>query len=341
MEICKNLVSMTPNELKEACRQRGEAPYRAAQIQSWLRKGAQIAEMSDLPEKFRQNLQKDFTSFALELEKTVWDSKSGAKKYLYLCNDDIIIEGVNLAYRYGDAQCISTQAGCSMHCVFCASGKNGLKRNLSWQEMLSQLLIAQRDICPKIANIVLMGSGEPLDNYDQTKIFLEKLTSADEYGYSRRRVTLSTCGVVPGIRKMIADRLFVNLAISLHAPYHELRLRLMPVEKSYPLNALLEAARDYWVLGGRRVTYEYSVVEGLNDTELCASELEKITNSGGSQINLIDINEGGSFRANSKQAVGKFSEKLARRGVPHTIRRSLGSGINAACGQLSGYSQKP
>jgi len=340
LENRTSLVSLDRDELLKIMKDHAQPAYRANQAVLWLAKGAQIDEMENLPLALRDALSSKFRSFSLDIDSIIGDSKTGAKKYLYLCYDDIIIESVNLKYQYGSALCVSTQAGCRMRCVFCESARNGLLRNLTWDEMLSQALLAQRGSEERIKNIVLMGSGEPLDNYSQTKKFIDKLTS-DDYGYSKRRITLSTCGIVPGIEQMAKDKLFVNLAISLHAPFHSMRERLMPVEKAYPLPMLLSAAESFAKASGRRITFEYSVIEGLNDTIACAKELKQITSAVSCLVNLIDINEStGSFRRNSGQAVASFSRKLENLSIPHTVRRNLGSSINAACGQLSGFSQR-
>jgi len=341
VETRQPLIAFDEEHLRAALNEMGQPAYRASQVLGWLKKGKEIQEMENLPQSLRNALSEAYTAFALTLQNTVSDPKSGTKKHMYLCNDDIIIESVNLAYRYGGAQCISTQAGCNMHCLFCVSGKYGLNRSLSCGEMLSQLLIAQRGQEEKIGNVVLMGSGEPLDNYDEVRDFLTRLTDPSQFGYSKRRVTLSTCGIVPGIYQMIKDKLFVSLAVSLHAPTHEMRKTLMPVENKYPLASLLEAVKAYCKASSSRATLEYAVIEGLNDTAECAADLRKITHNNPFLVNLIGINEGsGRFRANTKGALDRFSERLKAQNVPHTIRRSLGSSINAACGQLAGYSWK-
>ena len=332
----KSLAGMNLEEIRKETAALGLPAFRAAQIYRWISKGAYIEEMTDLPLELRENLQKEYASFALSTEKIYDEQKSCSKKYLYLANDDIIIESVKLVYNHGSAVCVSSQAGCMRNCSFCVSSENGLIRNLSAEEMLSQVLLIMRHTGGEVPNVVLMGSGEPLDNYSEVKKFIGLLCDKDGIGLSMRKITLSTCGIVPGILQMADDGMFVNLSVSLHSPVSTLRAELMPVEKVYPLTDVIGAAQEFRRRSKRRITYEYCVIEGCNDTDACADALLRLLEGSDALVNLIDVNAGRIKKTNSRDAAENFSLKLKERKISHTIRRRLGSSINAACGQLSG-----
>lgn len=315
----------------------GESAYRARQIRQWVLNGQDYAHMSNVPKKLLEVLKNAYRCFDMSISSVLIEDKSSVKKYLYLTLDDIIVEGVNLPYLHGNAQCVSTQAGCRMGCSFCVSGKNGRIRDLSAGEMLSQVVLASRDTETRTSNIVLMGSGEPLDNYTEVVAFIDIVQR--ELNISHRSITLSTCGIVDGIYQMISDNLNINLAVSLHAPTHEMRLQMMPIEAAYPIHEVVRAASAYAEASRRRVTYEYCVIEGTNDTTDCANALKGLLGSSNCLINLIDLND--PLKPNSKGAAVRFQTLLTDRNLNVTIRRSLGSSINAACGQLSsGYINK-
>lgn len=333
----KPLAGLSVCELEDILASFNEPKYRAKQLLEWITRGAKIKDMSNLPLSLRQKLSDEYETLALIIEKEFIDSENSVKKYLYKAEDGIIFEGVVLRYEHGDTLCVSTQAGCRMSCSFCASGKNGLLRNLSRAEMLSQPIIANAG-GDKISNIVLMGSGEPLDNYDEVKAFIKALIDENGLNMSVRSITLSTCGIIAGIEKMIEDKLFVNLSISMHAPVSEIRKKLMPIEKAYPIQKVVKTAETFRKASSRRITYEYCVIEGVNDTNECVSALKGLMKGSDSLLNLIDVNEGGGVYAKNKKGVlERFSAKLTKAGLRHTIRRRLGSGVNAGCGQLVSY----
>ncbi|MBR6801853.1 MAG: 23S rRNA (adenine(2503)-C(2))-methyltransferase RlmN [Eubacteriaceae bacterium] len=332
----KYLAGLTLAEMENIVTEEFHQPkFRAKQLYEWVYKAKEIDEMTNLPKNFRQELQLSYDSFALESKSVLKEQKSETEKYLLRTKDDIIIEAVLLRYEHGSSVCVSTQAGCGMHCKFCASGKNGLLRNLTAGEIISQVLIISRLAGVEVTNIVLMGSGEPLNNYNEVKKFIYLANDEKALNISIRKITLSTCGIIPGIRKMIDDELFVNLSLSLHSPIHEMRLDMMPAEKAYPVKDVIKACDEYRAASKRRMTYEYCVIEGLNDTDECANELYKLIGHSDGLVNLIDVNSGsGAYDENTKGVCEVFKEKLDKRGINATLRRKLGSSINAACGQL-------
>ena len=312
-----------------------EKKFRAKQIMDWVYKGASFSEMRNIPNELRVKLEDNFTVRELEITQKKEENKTGTIKYLLKTKDDIIIECVVLSYEYGNTICVSSQAGCPMMCAFCASGKDGLIRNLSASEMMSQLICAVSDTHKPISNIVLMGSGEPLDNYEQVKQFISSANDPNVFGIGIRNITLSTCGIIPGIARMIEDRVFINLSVSMHAPFSDMRAAIMPVERKYPIQDVIKICERYRSESGRRITYEYSVVSGLNDTDACADEIYKLLKRSDAHVNLIGMNEGnGNFAKSDDAAVREFEKKLLTRNINCTIRRKLGSSINAACGQL-------
>ncbi len=331
-----SLAGLTLQEMETIVVEEFHQPkFRAKQLYEWVYKAKEIDEMNNLPKNFRQELQLSYDTFALESKSVLKEQKSETEKYLLRTKDDIIIEAVLLRYEHGSSVCVSTQAGCGMHCKFCASGKNGLLRNLTAGEIISQVLLISRLAEVDVTNIVLMGSGEPLNNYEQVKKFIYLANDEKALNISIRKITLSTCGIIPGIRKMIDDELFVNLSLSLHSPIHEMRLDMMPAEKAYPVVEVIKACDEYRSASKRRITYEYCVIEGLNDTDECADALYRLIGHSDGLINLIDVNSGsGAYEENKKGVCEVFKEKLDKRGLNATLRRKLGSSINAACGQL-------
>ena len=330
------LAGMAREELAALLTQRyGEPAFRAKQVFEWIYQGAEPGEMSNLPKTLRQRLSEDATSAGLCLVEALTEEKSATKKYLMRTKDDIIIECVLLRYAHGNTICVSSQAGCRMHCKFCVSGKEGRFRNLTAGEMLSQLILAERDTGEKIRNVVMMGSGEPLDNYEECVKFIRLAGDPKGFGIGIRHFTLSTCGIIPGIIRLIEDGLHVNLAVSLHSPIGKIREEMMPVERAYPIREVVGACREYRERTGRRVTFEYCLVEGLNDTQDCADALAELVGTGDFHINLINVNQGsGAYGKNSANRIDAFAEQLRRRNLNCTVRRKLGSSINAACGQL-------
>jgi len=333
-----DLRSLTWEDLAGLVRDLGVENYRAGQIAQWVwQKGvAAIEDMTDLPLALRERLA-DVAEIApvLQTEKLV--SRHGdSAKYLFTLTDGQVIESVLMKHNYGFSACVSTQAGCRMGCRFCASGLTGLVRNLSAGEIYGQVLGMEKDCGERVSRVVIMGCGEPLDNYDHTLAFIKNITAPYGLNLGGRHITLSTCGLVPQIRRLAMEKLTLTLAISLHGSNDPLRNRLMPINRKYPLGVLLEACRDYATQTKRRITFEYALIAGVNDTLPLAQELSKLISTIPCHVNLITINpvpELGIEPSNQKQ-VAKFQDMLERRGVAVTLRRSLGLDIAAACGQL-------
>lgn len=329
------LIGLDGEELTAIMAEMGQSPFRAKQIKQWLLKGAEFSEMTNIPSTLRDALSERYTPLALFREYEMHEDETDTTKFLFRTADDIIIESVGLMYDGRLTVCVSTQAGCAMGCSFCSSTVGGLLRNLTSAEMISQLVLAGRIMGKEIANIVLMGSGEPLNNYDSVKEFLVYIMRADTLNIGIRHITLSTCGIVPGIDRMIEDGLFVNLSLSLHCAVNDVRVQLMPVEKKYHLQDAFSACMRFRKASGRRITLEYCVVEGLNDTEQCARALKNLMKGTDSEVNLIDYNKKDGYRKlNSRSAADRFAAMLKKYGIDYTLRRRLGSSINAACGQL-------
>lgn len=332
----KALAGLSVKELEDILTKEFDQPaFRAKQINEWIAKGASFEEMGNLPAQLRSSLSETYTVSALTVVEKHFEKSSGTIKYLLKTKDDIMIETVILSYDHGNTICVSSQAGCAMGCTFCASGKDGLYRNLDAAEMFSQLICAISDTKKNISNIVMMGSGEPLNNYKELKRFIAMVNDEKGLNIGIRHITVSTCGIIPGIQKLIDDRLFVNLSVSLHSPISAMRKKMMPVEKNYPVAEVVKSCEAYRQASGRRITYEYCVIEGLNDTEECAEGLFKLIGGSDAHVNLINVNEGsGVYGKNSAKIIGDFADKLKKRHINCTIRRKLGSSINAACGQL-------
>ncbi|MFZ5649426.1 MAG: 23S rRNA (adenine(2503)-C(2))-methyltransferase RlmN [Bacillota bacterium] len=336
---CKtNLKDCTLDELEEILAGLGEPGYRARQVADWVfKKGAgSFAEMTNLPASLKERLDQVASSGGVAILKKQVSSRGDTVKYLFGLQDGQAVESVLMKHSYGLSVCISTQAGCRMGCVLCASTLGGKARDLSPGEMYDQVLAVQKDSGQRVSHIVLMGSGEPLDNYDNTIKFLVNINS--EYGLNIgfRHITLSTCGIVPGIRRL-ADKGFpVTLAVSLHAADNGLRNRLVPVNSKYPLEDLMEACRYYIGRTGRRITFEYALIAGVNDSPAQAGKLARLISGMPSHVNLIPYNPVGErrFKRPSREDVSNFRSVLERAGVDATVRRELGGDIDAACGQL-------
>lgn len=315
--------------------------FRAKQIFKWLHNGTDIAGMSDIPQNFREELSQEYTAVPLKIFKVLFSKKDNTKKFLYQLNDGSIIEGVVMEYKYGSTICISTQVGCRMGCSFCASGIGGLERNLSAGEILGQILtvnsylggtIADR----KITNIVLMGSGEPLDNYQNVTKFLKLVSNSNGINISQRNISLSTCGLSDNIIKLADDGFKITLTISLHSAIDEIRKRLMPISNKYKVLDIVNAAKYYFDKTGRRIIYEYAMINDVNMGDDAIEALVKITRGYSCHVNLIMLNyvkEKGIKPCTHEQAKN-FENELVRRNISVTIRRSMGSDIEGACGQL-------
>lgn len=329
------LKSLTLAELCDLVQSMGQPCYRGRQIFNWIYKGAEsVEEMTDLPLSFRQKLNEHCCMYSAKICKYQQSSDGSANKYLFLLKDNEMVEAVLMRYKYGNSACVSTQAGCRMGCAFCASTIKGLKRNLDRGEMIEQVLQMQKNIGDKISHVVLMGSGEPLDNYEESVAFMRLLHEGLNMSY--RNMTLSTCGIVPRIYDLAKEGIPVTLAVSLHAPNDLVRRNIMPVAKAYPIVDLLEACDFYARVTGRRITFEYVMLKDINDMPEHAYKLADILKGRLCHVNLIRFNgvEESEFCASNEKTVKRFYDILNGKGIPVSIRRRMGSDIDAACGQL-------
>ena len=335
-----DLFSLAPDELESFVISAGYPPYRSGQIFSWIH-GKQTANpnlMTNLPADLRGKLGENFQTSGVNIKKRLASSIDGTVKYLYELSGGEMVEGVLMHHKHGRSLCISSQVGCRMACGFCASALGGLSRNLTAGEMLWQVYSAAADVSPvKISSVVLMGVGEPLDNFESVCRFLELLSHPEGFGLSLRRVSLSTCGLVDGIYKLAEKKYPLTLSVSLHAPNDELRSRLMPVNRLYDIASLMQACRDYFAATGRRVSFEYALIDGQNDKPEHAAQLADLLDGMSCHINLIPLNkvEGKGLCRSSRRNTQLFRDELAKLGrLSVTIRRELGSDLEAACGQL-------
>ena len=332
-----HLKSMTLAELTELLKQMGQPSFRAKQVYTWLHKGVRsYEEMTNLPQNLRSALQEQYPICAPEVVRKQESQKDGTIKYLWRLSDGNCVETVLMRYHYGNTVCISTEVGCRMGCAFCASTLGGLVRKLEPYEMLDQVLFTQVDSGLPISHIVLMGIGEPLDNLDNVLRFLELVNSPDGMNISMRHISLSTCGIVPQIDVLAEKKLQITLSVSLHAPTDEIRNTIMPVNKAYPTEELLQACRRYYDITGRRISFEYAMINGVNDTEEAAKILLKRLKGLPAHMNLIPLNhvEESPLKPSTRQAVMRFQKILEDGGIPATVRRTLGGDIDASCGQL-------
>ena len=332
-----DIKSMTLEELQERFVELGEKAFRAKQVYTWLHKGVRSYEqMSNLPKDLRDTLAREYPLHIPQVVRKQQSQKDGTIKYLWQLQDGNCVETVLMRYHYGNTVCISTEVGCLMGCAFCASTLGGLVRRLEPFEMLDQVLFTQVDSGLPISHIVLMGIGEPLDNLENVLRFLELVNSADGMNISMRHISLSTCGLVPKIDELASKKLQISLAISLHGPNNEIRNRIMPVNKAYPIEELLEACRRYYAQTSRRIHFEYAMIDGLNDSQANAKELLARLKGLPAHVNLIPLNhvEESPLKPSSKAAVAAFQKTLEDGGVTATVRRTLGSDIDASCGQL-------
>lgn len=329
--------SLSFGELEEFVLSLGEKKFRAAQIFEWMHKGVRsFDDMKNIPLELRRKLKEQADPEILETEAVQVSAKDGTRKYLFRLPDGEFVESVLMKYSYGNTVCISTQAGCRMGCSFCASCEGGLKRNLTAGEILDQVLAVSADIGEKVGNVVVMGVGEPFDNYDQLTGFLNNINDKRGFNLGMRNITVSTCGIVPAIIRFAREYPQVTLAVSLHAPDDELRSRIMPVNRRYNLKALTAACREYAEITNKRITFEYILIEGLNDSQKHAGQLADLLKGMNCHINLIPFNGvlGKKFSAVKRAEAEKFRDELRKRGIETTIRRELGSDIDGACGQL-------
>jgi 23S rRNA (adenine2503-C2)-methyltransferase len=338
MEQKTDLYNLGLLELTEAMREIGEKPFRARQLYGWLYgKGVTDFDgMSDIPAAARAKLKDRFRVDSLRPARTLRSKDGSTEKYLLAADDGDFIETVFMKYKDRNSICISSQVGCRMGCVFCASGSLGLRRNLSAAELCLEVILSERLAGAFVKNIVIMGIGEPLDNYAQVKKFIENMTDDHGRDLSRRAITLSTCGLVPMIARLAEELPQVNLAVSLHAPTDELRRRIMPIAKRYSVADVVGAVGRHFDVTHRRPTFEYALIEGFNDSAAHAEQLADLLHGMNCLVNLIPLNHAGNhaYRGSSEAAAQRFREILGRRHVPATVRRSLGEDIGAACGQL-------
>ena len=332
-----NLKSLTQPELADILRGLGQPAFRAGQVFTWLHKGVgSYDEMTNLPKALREALAREYPLYTPKVVRKQESQKDGTIKYLWQLSDGNCVETVLMRYRYGNTVCISTEVGCRMGCAFCASTIGGLVRRLEPFEMLDEVLFTQLDSGLPVSHIVLMGIGEPLDNFDNVMRFLELVNHPDGMNISMRHISLSTCGLVPKIDALAGKKLQLSLAISLHGPNNELRSKVMPVNKAYPIEELLAACRRYYDATGRRIHFEYAMIDGVNDTPECAKELLGRLKGLGAHVNLIPLNhvEESPLKPSSREAVARFEKILEDGGVTATVRRTLGGDIDASCGQL-------
>lgn len=332
-----NIKAMTLPELTAALKEMGQPGFRAKQIYTWLHKGVRsYDEMTNISKELRTELSQRYPFTPPEVVRRQQSQRDGTIKYLWRLADGNCVETVLMRYHYGNTVCISTEVGCRMGCAFCASTLGGLVRKLEPQEILDQVLFTQVDSGLPVSHIVLMGIGEPLDNYENVLRFLELVNSPEGMNISMRHISLSTCGLIPKIRELAEKKLQLTLSISLHAPSDETRDRIMPVNKAYPTQELLDACRDYYGITGRRISFEYAMIHGVNDSEADARLLLKRLKGMGAHMNLIPLNhvEESPLKPSTRQAVQRFQQILEEGGIPATVRRTLGGDIDASCGQL-------
>ena len=332
-----NLKNLTQPELAVKLKELGQPAFRAKQVYKWLHSGVRTYdEMTNLPKVLRETLAENHPINAPKVVRKQESQKDGTIKYLWQLSDGNCVETVLMRYNYGNTVCISTEVGCAMGCAFCASTIGGLVRRLEPYEMLDEVLFTQIDSGLPISRIVLMGIGEPLDNFDNVMRFLELVNSEDGMNISMRHISLSTCGLVPKIDLLAEKKLQISLAISLHGPNNEIRSKVMPVNKAYPIEVLLEACRRYFAATGRRIHFEYAMIDGVNDREEDAREILRRMKGLPAHFNLIPLNhvEESPLKPSSKAAVAKFQKILEDGGITATVRRTLGGDIDASCGQL-------
>lgn len=332
-----NLLDLDLAQLEEIFISMGEAKFRAKQVFMWLHKGVgDFGEMRNLPKTLIEKLRNNFNIHLPQIVKFQESKIDGTRKYLFRLEDGNVIESVFMKYKFGNSICISSQVGCRMGCKFCASTIGGLRRNMTPAEMLGQVLMTEKDTGEKISHIVVMGTGEPFDNYENLSKFLKLVNSKDGLNIGMRNITVSTCGVVPMIENFSKDFPQVNLAISLHQVDDENRSKLMPINKVYPIGELIETCKKYTANTSRRITFEYTLVRGENDTIEHSRALGKLLKGMLCHVNLIPLNEvkETGLKTSNREAVLRFQEGLKSFGIPVTIRREMGDDIDGACGQL-------
>ena len=333
-----DLRSMTPEELQKEMESIGEAKFRAKQIFRWLhvKYAENFEEMTDLSENLRNKLNDNYIIGGVKIVRKLVSKEDNTTKYLFELENNYIIESVFMQYSYGNTVCISTQAGCRMGCTFCASTLDGVEKSLTPAEMLAQIYAIEKDKGEKVSGVVLMGSGEPLDNYENVLKFIKLINCKDGKNMGQRHITLSTCGLIDKMYELADEQLQITLAVSLHAPNDEIRNRIMPISRAYPMEKRLEACRHYAEKTKRRITFEYALIKGVNDSAENARELASRLKGLLCHVNLIPVNDvkERNYVRSTNESIKKFEEILVSRNIETTVRRKLGSDIDAACGQL-------
>ena len=334
----KDIVSMNFEELSSEFKGMGLPKFRATQVYDWLHKKcvASFEEMTNISKDLIAKLNDNFVIFTCSIEKKLVSRYDNTVKYLYSLPDGEYLECVVMDYKYGHTICVSTQVGCKMGCVFCASGIGGFKRQLLPSEILSQIYTAQRDLGLRISRIVLMGMGEPLDNFENVMKFLELVSDENGLNIGMRHISLSTSGIVPNIYELLERKPQLTLSVSLHAPNNQIRSQIMPVNNRWDINELLKACKTYADKTSRRISFEYAMIKGVNDTPECARELSQRLKGILCHVNLIPANEVAEkgHKRSDDNSINNFKSILEKNGLTVTIRRTLGSDINASCGQL-------
>ena len=334
----KDLKSLNLEQLTEELLSIGEKKFRAKQVYSWIHEKLvdSFDEMTNLSKDLREKLKSNYTLNSLDAVAVQTSKIDGTQKYLFKLHDGHVVESVLMRYHHGNSVCISSQVGCLMGCRFCASTIGGKVRDLAASEMLGQIYKIQKLSEERVHNVVVMGTGEPLDNYDNLVQFIKMLTDENGLNISQRNLTVSTCGIVPGIRKLAEEKFQMTLALSLHATTQEKRKQLMPIANKYDLKEVLDACHYYYEQTGRRITFEYSLVGGVNDTKQDAEELTRLIGKFPCHVNLIPVNpiKERDFVQPNKQECQAFRNKLEKNGINVTIRREMGRDIDGACGQL-------
>ena len=331
-----NILSYTPDELRELMTSIGEPAYRSKQIFTQLHRGISPDEMTNIPKKLKETLLQCACYPLPTVEKKLTSALDGTVKYLMGLYDGNCVEAVVMKYNHGNTICISSQVGCRMGCRFCASTIGGRVRDLLPSELLGQIIVAERDMGERIGGVVMMGIGEPLDNFDNVIKFLELVGDEKGLNIGYRHISLSTCGLVPRIKELAELNFPITLSISLHAPDDETRSKIMPVNNSYGVDELLSACKAYFVKTNRRISFEYTMIRGVNDTDEDARQLAELLRGMISHVNLIPLNpvDGSLYTQSDDRAIRTFQKKLTDLHVNATIRRRLGQDISAACGQL-------
>ena len=337
-----DILSLYPEEIEELMGRLGEPKYRAMQIFAFLSKGASLDEMTNISKKLRERLSQICEMRLPQVEEKLVSKIDGTVKYLFSLIDGECVESVLMRYNHGNTLCVSSQVGCRMGCRFCASTIGGRVRDLTASEILGQIIAAERDTGERVSNVVMMGIGEPLDNFDNTVRFLRLVNHEKGLNIGYRHISLSTCGVVDGIYRLAELEFPITLSISLHASNDEKRSEIMPVNNKWGINDLLTACVDYYAKTGRRISFEYTLISGKNDTPEDARELASLLRNAFAEsdapvhVNLIRVNEVSEtgFSRGSRESVDRFADILNRMGVTATVRRRLGADVNAACGQL-------